>query len=122
MTLWAQIVFVKLFGYNELALRLPSAIAAALTILLVFVFLYRDYSTYWAWAAVLILLTSQGFIGFHTARTAEADSLLTFFLLVSNDSLKAIVKNKYRYRIIDTYDNAELIEINHKADSTKDQE
>ncbi|HNZ43557.1 MAG TPA: glycosyltransferase family 39 protein, partial [Bacteroidales bacterium] len=83
LTLWAQIACVKLLGYNELAVRLPSAIAAALTILLVFVFLYRNYSAIWAWAAALILITSQGFIGYHTARTAEADSLLTFFLLLS---------------------------------------
>ncbi|HPS27021.1 MAG TPA: glycosyltransferase family 39 protein [Bacteroidales bacterium] len=98
LTLWAQIVCVKLFGYNELALRLPSALAAAMTVLLVFIFLYRNYSTYWAWAAVLILLTSQGFIGFHTARTAEADSLLTFFLLLSNLSfLKFIDTQKQKY-------------------------
>lgn len=98
LTLWAQIACVKLLGYNELALRLPSAIAAALTILLVFVFLYKNYSALWAWASALILLTSQGFIGFHTARTAEADSLLTFFLLLSNLTfLKFINSQKQKY-------------------------
>ena len=37
---WIQICFVKLIGYNELALRLPSAIAATLTIVVLFVFMY----------------------------------------------------------------------------------
>ncbi len=98
LTLWAQIACVKLFGYNELALRLPSAVAAALTILLVFVFLYRNYSAYWAWASALILLTTTGFIGFHTARTAEADSMLTFFMFLSNLAfLKFINSQKQKY-------------------------
>ncbi|HQI69745.1 MAG TPA: glycosyltransferase family 39 protein, partial [Bacteroidales bacterium] len=98
LTLWAQIACVKLFGYNELALRLPSAVAAALTILLIFVFLYRNYSAYWAWASALILLTTTGFIGFHTARTAEADSMLTFFMFLSNLAfLKFINSQKQKY-------------------------
>jgi len=98
LTLWAQALCVKLFGYNELSLRLPSAIASSLVILLVFIFLYKNYSTYWAWASALILLTSAGFIGFHTARTAEADSLLTLFLLLSNMAfLMFIISQKKKY-------------------------
>jgi 4-amino-4-deoxy-L-arabinose transferase-like glycosyltransferase len=84
LTVWTQILSAKLFGYNELALRLPSALAAILTIIIVFLFLYRNYSIIWAWSSAMVLLTSAGFIGFHTARTAEADSLLTMFLLISN--------------------------------------
>ena len=84
LTSWLQIPFVKLIGYNELALRLPSALAAALSILLLFKFVATHYSLLWAWISALILLTSSGFIGFHTARTADSDSLLTLFLLVAN--------------------------------------
>ncbi|MEI6123896.1 MAG: glycosyltransferase family 39 protein, partial [Bacteroidota bacterium] len=84
LTIWTQIIFVKLFGYNELALRLPSAIAATLVILIIFVFIYKKYSPIWAWISALIILTSSGFISFHTARTAEADSILTLFLLLTN--------------------------------------
>ncbi|HNZ44141.1 MAG TPA: hypothetical protein PKN41_12480, partial [Bacteroidales bacterium] len=43
-------------------------------------------------------------------------------VLVSSDSLKDIVKGSYRYSIIDTYDNAELIEIKGKADTVKNPE
>ena len=81
---WLQILFVKIFGYNETSIRLPSAFAAAITILLVFNFISKRFSLTWAWISALILLTSPGFIGFHTARTGEADSLLTMFLCLSN--------------------------------------
>ncbi len=84
LTSWIQIVFVKFLGYNELALRLPSAIAASLTVLLLFIFVFRNYNILLAWLSALVLLTSSGFIGFHTARTADSDSLLTLFLLLTN--------------------------------------
>lgn len=83
-TVWMQLLCVKLIGYNELAIRLPSAIAAALCILFLFNFLATRFSLLWAWLSALILLTSPGFIDFHTARTGDSDSLLTFFLLIAH--------------------------------------
>lgn len=98
LTSWIQIPFVKLIGYNELALRLPSAIAAALSILLIFQFIATNYNLIWAWLSALILLTSPGFIGFHTARTADSDSLLTLFLLIANiNFIKAVLTLHKRY-------------------------
>ncbi len=84
LTSWMQIIFVKILGYNELAVRLPSATAAALSILILFKFVSKHFNYIWAWVSALILLTSSGFINFHSARTAEADSLLTLFLLIAN--------------------------------------
>lgn len=84
LTIWFQLLFVKLIGYNELAIRLPSAIAAALCILLLFNFIATRFSMVWAWLSALILLTSPGFIDFHTARTGDSDSLLTLFLLIAH--------------------------------------
>lgn len=81
LAIWIQLAFTKIAGYNELAIRLPSAVAAALSILLIFRFISIHYSYIWAWVSALILLTSPGFIDFHTARTGESDSLLTFFVL-----------------------------------------
>lgn len=81
---WCQIIFVKLFGYTELALRLPSAIAACFSIIVLFIYIAKKINLIWAWLSALILLTSSGFINFHTARTGDSDSLLTFFLLVGN--------------------------------------
>lgn len=96
-TSWVQLLFVKMFGYNELSLRLPSAIAAGISVLVVFNFVSKNFSKLWAWTGVLILITSSGFITFHTARTADADALLTLFLLMSNLYFLRIVtyrKNK----------------------------
>jgi 4-amino-4-deoxy-L-arabinose transferase-like glycosyltransferase len=84
LTSWLQLLSVKIFGYNELALRLPSAIAAAASVMMVFRFMSKHFSIVWAWISALILLTSAGFIHFHTARTADSDSLLCFFILAGN--------------------------------------
>lgn len=84
LSIWLQLIFVKAFGYNELAIRLPSAIASALTVIFLFIFIAKNYSFLLAWISSLILLTSIGFINFHTARTADSDSLLTLFLVLAN--------------------------------------
>lgn len=101
LSIWLQIVFVKILGYNELAIRLPSAIASALTILLLFNFISKNYSVLLAWLSALILITSYGFIGFHTARTGDSDSLLTFFLISANIYfLKFILDNNKKHIFI----------------------
>ncbi|MBP7808463.1 MAG: glycosyltransferase family 39 protein [Bacteroidia bacterium] len=84
LSCWIQIVFIKLIGFNELAVRLPSAIAAALTVIILFLFLSKRYNLIYAWISAMVLLTSSGFIHFHTGRTADSDALLTLFLLCSN--------------------------------------
>ncbi len=84
LTSWLQILSVKCFGYTEFAVRLPSAMAACCSVLIIFRFSVKHFDYLWAWIAALILLTSFGFIHYHTARTADSDSLLTLFVLVSN--------------------------------------
>lgn len=84
LTVWLQVIFIKLLGYNELAIRLPSAIASALVVWFVFDYLFKNHSRFWAWSSALILLTSYGFIGFHGSRTGDSDALLTLFLLLGN--------------------------------------
>jgi len=83
-TCWIQIVFIKLLGYNELSLRLPSAIAAGLSVIVMFRFVSQKFNFVMAWISALILMTSVGFVTFHTSRTADSDALLTFFLLMAN--------------------------------------
>ncbi len=98
LTSWIQLLSVKVFGYNELALRLPSALAAAASVLVVFRFIAKHFSMLWAWISALILLTSSGFIHFHTARTADSDSLLCLFVLVSNlYFVKYLMTNEKKY-------------------------
>lgn len=80
---WLQILSVQLLGYNEFALRLPSGLAAGGTVLVLFTFLKQYFTLQYAWVAALILLSAPGFIGYHTARTGDTDSLLTFMLTLS---------------------------------------
>ena len=98
LTCWIQLIFVKFFGYNELSLRLPSAIAGCLSVISIFVFIDKHFNRTFAWLSALILITSVGFINFHTARTADSDSLLTLFLLLCNFSfLSFIHSDKQKY-------------------------
>ena len=83
MQIWAQILSIKVLGFNELAVRLPSAICGALVSIFLFAFLKRYFDRLWAWGSFFILVTSNGFINFHTARTGEMDAMLTLFLFLN---------------------------------------
>lgn len=100
LTLWIQMLFAKLFGYNEFSLRLPSVISAVITIIIVFIFIYKNFDYIWAWSSALILMTSMGFIHFHTARTADADSLLTLFLTVANINFVLFISHEKKKHIL----------------------
>lgn len=101
LTSWLQILFVNFFGFNELALRLPSALATCLTIVFLFKFIALHFDYLLAWITSLILLTSYGFIHFHTARTADSDALLTFFVLIANFYfLSYILNQSKKYQLL----------------------
>ena len=51
--------------------------------MLVFAFVKNQFNILMAWISALVLLVSNGFIGFHTARTGEADAILTLFVFCS---------------------------------------
>lgn len=77
-----QILFIHILGINELALRLPSAIAAAVSVLIVFHFARSRFSETAAWTSSFVLLTSAAFIHFHTGRGMEADAMLALVMLL----------------------------------------
>jgi 4-amino-4-deoxy-L-arabinose transferase-like glycosyltransferase len=86
---------IRLFGINEVALRLPSIIAAIATTFTVYGF------TRWVSAsratgvlAAAILLGSGGYVEVHVARTADADSLLVLFLTLSTVALFRAVEDR----------------------------
>lgn len=79
LLIWLMTASVALFGPSEWALRLPSALAALGTILLVLLFTRRvTGSLGTALGAAAMLALSPGFYGIHGARTADYDALLTF--------------------------------------------
>lgn len=83
MQLWLQVCFIKIAGYNELAIRLPSAIASAVTALLLFFFVKRRSSRLFALTVFLVFVSSAGVSAFHTGRTGDPDAALSLFLTVS---------------------------------------
>jgi 4-amino-4-deoxy-L-arabinose transferase-like glycosyltransferase len=74
---WATASSIRLFGVNEWAARLPSALAAFGTLMLTFAIARRLFDETRAVAAAVILLTSVEF--FLLGRLLTPDMLLTFW-------------------------------------------
>lgn len=81
LMIWAQVISMKIIGEEELAFRLPSAIAGFITSLLIALLAIRYLKNFWfGFIAILILITSEGHLGFHVTRTADYDAMLTLFM------------------------------------------
>lgn len=80
-TNWAQAACIKLFGINEISFRLPSALAAVFTCLMIFLFAIRYlYNPWIAFLWPVLLVTMDGYVRPHGTRTGDYDSMLTFFM------------------------------------------
>lgn len=81
LLIWLMAASVGAFGPTEWALRMPSMIAALGTILVLFWFVRRTTGsmTTGALTAALLVL-SPAYFGEHSARTADYDALLLFFV------------------------------------------
>jgi len=78
---WALMASVAALGPSELAVRVPSALAAIVTALLLAAVCARRLGRPGLGAiAALVLVTSPGFVGHHVARTGDADAMLTLWL------------------------------------------
>lgn len=79
---WAQIATYSVFGENDFAARFPSAVAAALTALLLFAWGRRLGSERigW-WAAIIFTLCLQVFVH---GKAAVADMCLVFFVTAAH--------------------------------------
>jgi 4-amino-4-deoxy-L-arabinose transferase-like glycosyltransferase len=82
LTYWAQVASYHIFGENDFAARFPSAIAAALTALSIFVWGRRigGEKLGW-WAAIIFTLSLQIFVH---AKAAVADMWLVLFVTLAN--------------------------------------
>ena len=79
---WIQSGLMKIFGPYELSLRLPSAIAGLLTVLSLFIFLWKYFKRFWlGWIAALVTVTARQFVDYHGLRNGDYDALLVFFSL-----------------------------------------
>ncbi|MES2617643.1 MAG: glycosyltransferase family 39 protein [Bacteroidota bacterium] len=83
LLVWLQCLGFKLLGYNELAVRLPSAIAALALALLILYFSIKHLKLpVIGIVSLLILVTSPGFVGDHCSRTGDHDALLLMFEMI----------------------------------------
>ncbi len=84
LLIWIQVIFMKLLGVNEIAVRLPSAIAALFTCVALVVFSIKYLKNSWFGIfAAFVLITSHGYVNVHGSRTGDYDALLTLFTTLS---------------------------------------
>jgi 4-amino-4-deoxy-L-arabinose transferase-like glycosyltransferase len=77
LLIWLQAASIKLLGPDEMAVRLPSALAALLTAaFLIFYFAWYQGDRLAGYIAAAVLVTSQGYIDRHLARTGDHDAIL----------------------------------------------
>lgn len=80
---YVQALSFYIFGYNELALRLPIAISAVLLIWVLIAFSRREFgSPTFGYICGLVLVTSRGFVDVHMSRTGDHDIPLALFGLI----------------------------------------
>jgi 4-amino-4-deoxy-L-arabinose transferase-like glycosyltransferase len=83
LVIWMQLFFIKILGFNELAVRLPSAIAGLLTCVVLLYFSQQLFKTYLAGAfASLVLVTTNGYVDTHAVRTGDYDGPLALFTTI----------------------------------------
>ncbi len=83
LLIWLQVMTIKSFGLNEIAIRLPSVLAGIGTLVLLILIQYKNHHSYWPGIiSVLVLVSSPGYVSEHSVRTGDYDALLTFFLIL----------------------------------------
>ena len=83
LMIWTQCIMIKVFGISEAAVRLPSALAAFFTALLMVYFSYRYLKSLWfGIISALLITTTYGWIDLHASRTADYDTMLTMFCFI----------------------------------------
>jgi len=84
LLIWLQALLLAGGLQPELALRIPSAVAAVFTILMLYVFAARFTQNLWlAFAAALVLLTAPALTANHAARAGDYDATMVFFTTLS---------------------------------------
>lgn len=77
---WMIALSMKAFGRNITAMRLPSATAAFLSVVLMMVWARRAFDEATALLSGIVLATSFAFFYVHSGRTANADAWLALFV------------------------------------------
>lgn len=95
LMMWAEAILIKLMGMSELTIRLPAAISAAITCIVLMVFSQKFMKNFWAgFAAVLILVTTRGYVAIHGSRTGDYDPIVTLFQTIQALSFFIYIETK----------------------------
>lgn len=85
LLIWLQVLFMKLIGLGELAVRLPSAIAGFFTCMVLLIFSEKYLKNFLiGFAAIMVFICCDGYTDGHLARTGDYDSLLIFFTTLAS--------------------------------------
>lgn len=88
MLIWFQTCFMYFIGVNELAIRLPSIIAAFFTCFYLFYFSKTVLKNEWLGLLIsTILITVNGYVEIHGIRTGDFDALLTLYTTICSLSI-----------------------------------
>ena len=95
LMIWVIALSFKIFGYNELALRLPSALAGLATVIVLFQFCKTFFkSQSLGLFSAFVLMTSIGYVEHHVTRTGDYDALL---VLLQFSSYLYFIKHYFEY-------------------------
>lgn len=83
LVFWGIMAGYKIFGYNEVALRLTSALSALLFFIILFNLVEKYQNALRAFFCCIILLSCKAMIGFHAGINGDFDAVLSLFLLLS---------------------------------------
>lgn len=105
LVIWWQSLAIKCFGPTEWAIRLPSALAAFGTVFLLLLFAQHTLQDYRiGLVAMLVLVTSPGYLRNHVARSGDLDAMLIFWItcysLLAFDHLLRPKEAPYRRHFI----------------------
>jgi len=77
---WFQTLSFTLFGISEATFRIPTAMAAIVTTIFIFLFILKEFKErYWGLFSAFILALSYGYVCHHVARTGDLDVFVTMF-------------------------------------------
>jgi len=95
LVIWMQASLIKLLGPTIWAIRLPSALAALMTCIIIYSFISFTYKKIWtSWLAVFILITSTGYMKTHVVRSGDLDS--TLVLISTMGTLLVVIFSIYK--------------------------
>ncbi len=81
LLIWLQVISMKLLGVSDLAIRLPSAMGAVATGILLWWFCAVKQKRPWAgFFAGVVFASTYAYISNHGGRTGDYDPLLIFFM------------------------------------------